>query len=197
MFENINIRTKILLGLSLVILLGLAAALVNISGLQEINNSLAKVADGDTPLLTELEKVDEVIRRVTMTTVVIVAVVIFLAIVIVLFLASSISSSINKVRDAAEDIAEGKLDKRIDVTSKDEVGELAAAFNRMADSLLQARRLPDNILRSMKDSLFVVDRKGNVVEANKAAVEALGFKKEELVGRPIKAIFKTAPREKR
>jgi PAS domain-containing protein len=92
------------------------------------------------------------------------------------------------VHIAAQIIA-GDYSVRAKVTGKDEIGELAASFNSMTDSLVEAQKLPKNILRSMKDSLFVVDTKGNITEANQAALDALGYKKEELVGAPISKVF--------
>jgi len=44
-----------------------------------------------------------------------------------------------KVRDAARLIGEGTLGKEIDITSKDELGDLAAAFNHMAQDLKMSR----------------------------------------------------------
>lgn len=161
MFRNLKIRTKILAGFLIPILIGVVAAFINIGDLGQIKGSL-----------------------------VIAVVAISLALVIGILLSHSISNSINSLRDAVQEVTQGNLDKRTDATSKDEVGQLAKAFNQMTESLLEARRLPDNILRSMKDSLFVVNNQGNIIEANQAALDVLGYKKEELVGRPIKDIFK-------
>lgn len=47
----------------------------------------------------------------------------------------SISRPLMKLKDAAEEIRGGKLDTRIDITSSDETGILADAFNRMVSQL--------------------------------------------------------------
>ncbi|MBK8266878.1 MAG: diguanylate cyclase [Planctomycetes bacterium] len=44
-------------------------------------------------------------------------------------------SPLNKLRDAARSIAQGALQARVHVKRNDEIGELAAAFNGMADTL--------------------------------------------------------------
>jgi len=105
-------------------------------------------------------------------------------------LARSISKPLGQLTRGAEIIGKGNLSYKIDIKSKDEIGELAASFNQMTDRLLEARRLPENILRSMKDTLFVVDTNGNIKEINQAAVDTLGFSKEELIGQPISKVFK-------
>ncbi|MBA4394864.1 MAG: hypothetical protein C0407_15035, partial [Desulfobacca sp.] len=46
-----------------------------------------------------------------------------------------ITNRLKKLRQSALIIAEGDLSHRVDIRSKDEIGELAQAFNRMADKL--------------------------------------------------------------
>lgn len=46
-----------------------------------------------------------------------------------------ISLSVNRIKDAALDIAAGNFNERIPVTGKDEISQLSSAFNFMADSL--------------------------------------------------------------
>lgn len=58
-----------------------------------------------------------------------------LAIFISIMLSGSISKSINSVKQGMRRIIDGHLDDRISIKSKDEIGELAAGFNSMAESL--------------------------------------------------------------
>jgi len=104
-------------------------------------------------------------------------------------LARSISKPLDQLTRGVEIIGKGNLDYKINIKSKDEIGELASSFNQMTDSLLKARRLPDNILRSMKDSLFVVDTKGNITEVNQAVLDLLGYTRKELIGKSITVVF--------
>jgi len=46
---------------------------------------------------------------------------------------------IRLLRDAAKDIGEGNLDKKVEIKSKDELGDLADAFNKMAKDLKESR----------------------------------------------------------
>ncbi len=52
-----------------------------------------------------------------------------------LWISTSISQPIQKLRNSALRMAEGAFDTRIKVTSKDEVGQLAHAFNYMAEQI--------------------------------------------------------------
>ena len=53
-------------------------------------------------------------------------------------LSRSITRSITKLRDAARKISEGKLNTKIEIKSKDEIGQLASVFNEMAAKLKES-----------------------------------------------------------
>ncbi len=61
-------------------------------------------------------------------------------------LASGISGPLQNLIAGTQDMARGKLHTRVRVTSKDEVGELAASFNAMAEELRDRR---ERLLRSL------------------------------------------------
>jgi signal transduction histidine kinase len=98
------------------------------------------------------------------------------------------------LRDAAKRISEGDLSQRVDVASRDEVGDLARAFNRMADAVgdrterlehaardLEARKNElarernrlDAMVHSMQDALVFYDDRGRVLLSNAAAAPLL------------------------
>lgn len=64
------------------------------------------------------------------------------AAVLVYMQSKRISKPIGEINRAARDIASGKFDQRVAVTSADEIGQLASSFNFMADSIeeLEATR---------------------------------------------------------
>jgi methyl-accepting chemotaxis protein len=68
------------------------------------------------------------------------------------WIARGIVRGVRQVLAAAEGIAEGDVDQRVDVTSKDEVGQMAAAFRRLIAYLEEAagsaRRIADGDLRA-------------------------------------------------
>lgn len=105
------------------------------------------------------------------------------------FILQIISKRIQNLHAVINAVSRGSIDKRAKVESHDEISKLAKDLNTMIESLVEARRLPENILRSMKDGLFVVDIKGNISEANQAILKMLGYAKEELIGKPISTIF--------
>ncbi|MFA5238509.1 MAG: ATP-binding protein [Phycisphaerae bacterium] len=61
--------------------------------------------------------------------------VIAIALLIGLYISLNISKPVEKLRDAAVEISKGKFDTTIDINSKNEIGELAGAFNKMIKHL--------------------------------------------------------------
>ncbi len=69
--------------------------------------------------------------------IVISAVVLLLAFVISYIVAQRMSRSLKSINQAAKNIASGNFKSRVHVTSKDEIGQLGATFNYMAEALQQ------------------------------------------------------------
>jgi len=60
------------------------------------------------------------------------------ALVIGVFSARSIAEPLTRMKHASAQIGKGNLDSRLEVNSRDELGDLADSFNRMADDLKQS-----------------------------------------------------------
>jgi PAS domain S-box-containing protein len=83
------------------------------------------------------------------------------------------------------EVGAGNLARQAPVSRLDEVGQLAVAFNRMLQDLAAttaSRDYVDNIIRSMGESLLVIDNTGAIRTANEAALTLLGFSEQELLG---------------
>ncbi|MDJ0835380.1 MAG: ATP-binding protein [Acidobacteriota bacterium] len=75
---------------------------------------------------------------------------------------------------------------------RDEIGELARAFNHMAAELRDTTVSKDyieSIIGSMNDALFVISHEGRVNLVNDAALLLLGYNEEELTGRPLEPLL--------
>lgn len=87
-----------------------------------------------------------------------------------------IFNPLRNLRLLLEDVARGRLHRRIPVTRSDEIGTLEASFNDMAEQLQQemsTRRTAENTLNQLKDNLEEeVSRKTRDLEEAKAAAEA-------------------------
>ncbi|HEY7397978.1 MAG TPA: diguanylate cyclase [Gaiellaceae bacterium] len=87
--------------------------------------------------LTPQRAIDDAARTAEMrlTTVLIVALLVFA--VVVFLLGRSVVTTLRQLADAADNIADGRLDERVDVRGNDEFAQLGGAFNRMAGQLQQ------------------------------------------------------------
>ena len=107
------------------------------------------------------------------------------ATLIALMLSRSILEPIRGVTHAARAMARGNLEQVVPVLSRDELGELAGAFNTMARTirefqqagtarLMRAQKTAQATIDSFPDPVVVVDPVGSVERANPAARRLLG-----------------------
>ena len=108
-----------------------------------------------------------------------------------LLLVRALSRPLLELQGAARALGRGDLGAQVPVRSRDELGELAQAFNSMARDLaartVSVARL-DNVIDSMAGALLIVDEQGRVASVNAAALELIGYARDELIGQPFEAI---------
>ncbi|WP_018922182.1 ATP-binding protein [Salsuginibacillus kocurii] len=92
------------------------------------------------------------------------------------FLSTRITAPLRKMRQVTLEVAEGKFDTKVPILTKDEIGQLANAFNRMRrelnrniNALNQEKEQFSRILTSMADGVITIDRKGKIVVTNPPA----------------------------
>lgn len=104
----------------------------------------------------------------------------------------SIVTPLRRLTRAAQDLSAGEPSERLPVDSEDEIGDLARAFNDVTESIQRrtvSRSYLNNILDSMAEMLFVVNRDGTIQRSNRAAQRHLGFEASELETMPITDLF--------
>ncbi len=108
------------------------------------------------------------------------------------WLSKSITDPIKKLTHMSWEIAAGRFDKTLKVTSRDEVGELTRAFNRMAarlkemiSQLTTQRDRMEVILSSMGDGIVVADSSRKITLLNSTAEKILGIVQANAIGHTI------------
>lgn len=76
-----------------------------------------------------------------------------LALGMVQLLARGMTSPLREMASAAREMARGGYDRRVAATSRDEVGELARAFNRMAADLAETERIRRDLIANVSHDL--------------------------------------------
>jgi two-component system phosphate regulon sensor histidine kinase PhoR len=116
-----------------------------------------------------------------------------IAVVIAILLALQISNTtitpLKRLTKTAGQIADGKLDQEIRVSSRDEVGTLARAFNQMMYRLrelvtliTEERDRLEVILATMNDGIMVIDQDKKVSMANQSAIRMLSIPNDKVSG---------------
>lgn len=111
------------------------------------------------------------------------------------FFASHIIAPIRNLKDAAQQIEKGNYDVSIKIENNDEVGNLVAAFNRMAKTILkQTSELREREERLMHFYNATIDgiylhKDGKTILVNKALEILTGFTTEELMQMQLNEII--------
>lgn len=78
---------------------------------------------------------------------------ILLCCVLGILIAGSVSDPVRKLAEGTRQLAKDNLDYRVDVRSRDEIGELADSFNKMAESLWDSRKRLQNYFFKVAQAL--------------------------------------------
>jgi len=106
---------------------------------------------------------------------------------------SLVASPIAKLTEGIKAIANKNYKERIHLNRKDEFGQLADAFNSMAEKLDQfehsnlarilfEKKRAETVINSLKDASIGIDSKGEILFANERALQLLHLKELEIVG---------------
>lgn len=108
-----------------------------------------------------------------------------------------ITSPIQKMREAAARIGEGRVGEMVEVHTGDELEELGTSLNRMSiqlhqlvSSLESSNQRNARILESIADGVFALDTHGRIVWFNPAAERITGWRKEDVIGRTADEILR-------
>ncbi|MFO8061167.1 MAG: ATP-binding protein [Bacillota bacterium] len=111
-------------------------------------------------------------------------------------LAGTITRPIRAITEKARQMASGNFDERIEVSSRDEIGELGSMFNYMAERLRhtladvsEEKRRLEVVLGNMADGVVALDAGGRVMLANPRAGEILNEDPPEMPGQSIRDLL--------
>ncbi len=155
------------------------------------SNELRKLSNELVDIYTNISNKNQ---RIILWTIILSGMVIFFAVLgIAFFVRVALLKPLKKFSDVAMEIGRGEIGSFIEVRSKDEIGQLAASFNKMTKDLQKttvSRDYLGNIIRHMTESLVVVDPDGNIITVNPKTLNILGYTEDELLGQPVRMIFK-------
>jgi two-component system, NtrC family, sensor histidine kinase KinB len=133
-------------------------------------------------ILATRENVQKITRDVTRLMVIGMAIALIISAYACYQLSRSVLQPILSVTKATRELGEGNLKQPVPVLSRDELGELARAFNKMAaqlqeyrqsttEELVRLHRTMETTLASFPDPIFVLNKEGRIELMNPAATE--------------------------
>jgi PAS domain S-box-containing protein len=110
----------------------------------------------------------------------------------IFYFPSKIVEPIKELTSRIKSISERKYDQKLEINRKDELGELASAFNLMAerlklyeakhiDQLLSEQKRMESLVHHLEDGVLLIDENKNVVVANKKILDITGLKESEII----------------
>jgi len=133
-----------------------------------------------------LDAVESAVQRVTVSIIIAMAVATVLVILAAWLISRLTTRPIRKLTTASRRISSGELGQKIAIEARDEVGELAHAFNEMSSRLKETvetisedRTRLASILDNMADGVIMADAEGNISLANQAAESLFNIKEPE------------------
>lgn len=109
---------------------------------------------------------------------------------------SVITDPINKFTEAIREISRKKYEHRIHIERQDEFGQMADAFNEMAErlqafessnlnKLMFEKNRAEAVINSLKDASIGIDKDDRILFANEQALQLLGITAGEFVGKKL------------
>lgn len=114
---------------------------------------------------------------------------------------SLVASPVASLTEGIKAIANKNYGQRIHLKRKDEFGDLANAFNSMAEKLdeyehsnlskiMFEKQRAETVINSLKDASIGIDNKGTVLFANQQALQLLNLKEQDIIGLPQEEVKK-------
>ncbi|OHC04772.1 MAG: hypothetical protein A3H23_04570 [Planctomycetes bacterium RIFCSPLOWO2_12_FULL_40_19] len=116
--------------------------------------------------------------------------------------AVSLSRPIRKLTHATERLADGDLGHKVELSRKDEIGILADSFDTMRirlgkllKSIEEGKKEWESTFDSVRDIIALYGKDQRLIRCNKALLEGLNVKSEEIIGKKYFEIFNQIKKE--
>ncbi|MDI3320432.1 HAMP domain-containing sensor histidine kinase [Pinibacter soli] len=114
---------------------------------------------------------------------------------------SYVSGPLSKLNEAIKALSDKNYNYRVHINRKDEFGELAQAFNTMAEKLdeyehsnlatiLFEKQRAETVIQTMKDASLGIDVNGKVLFANRQALQLLNLKEVDVINKSQEEVGK-------
>jgi len=138
----------------------------------------------------------------------------FIVVAVATYITQGITKPIRDLVGVSRGIGRGDLSRRVDITSSDEIGQLAEAFNQMAEELEESYKtlekkveertrelkstkdFTENILESLSAGIFVVNKDLMITSWNRDMELRYSISRNKALGKNLNEIFENIKNEK-
>jgi PAS domain S-box-containing protein len=162
-------------------------------GTVRIGFSPARIAEDTMAIRAETEvHINRALKQIRINVVLTAAFVLLLSIVCGIIISRQLALPVKALASVSRKVSEGDLSQRLEEMPRNELGDVAASFNRMTENLQRttvSRNYVEGIVSSLMSAVIVTDPVGRVQMTNRAARDLLGFREREMLNRPIEDIL--------
>jgi PAS domain S-box-containing protein len=90
---------------------------------------------------------------------------------------------------AAQRMIGGDMSQAIQLDSRDELGDVARSFNRVANALISSSAYRQAVVDNAVDAIITLGDDGTIDSVNPAAARIFGYDADEMTGRPIQLLL--------
>ncbi len=119
------------------------------------------IMNGDIMLIVSTDSISKRKKKIWLTALLVSGVIFLIGMLIGLWLSRNISHPVLALRKAAKRVGEGDLNSEVKSRSKDEIGELATAFNNMVKDI---KKLTDLTLAQEKEKQLLLESQNDALE---------------------------------
>ena len=167
---------------------------IQLENIDHLNNQLTAIENKFSYTLGEGSRwLENIIFKLLLSIAIIVE---FTGILLTTLIGIRISRNIKVMNKIASKIGQSDFSERVNISSKDELGQLAMSFNTMIDELDQhdkKRQLLEkkfrSILESAPDAMVLADQEGAIVMINAQTEKMFGYPKSEVIGKHVQLLI--------
>lgn len=157
---------------------------------------------GAVSLVASMEEQFDTINRINQIFIAGILIALAFTAVLGIILSTTITNPIKEITKKAAAMAEGNFNQVVRISSNDELGQLAHAFNHMTNRLKEALSSNEeeknklaSILANMSDGVVATDELGKVIVMNRRAKQMLQVKESDVMGIDIAELLNMTKRE--
>ncbi|MCS4485475.1 cell wall metabolism sensor histidine kinase WalK [Staphylococcus americanisciuri] len=124
----------------------------------------------------DLRSIDDTNNVIAITILITAVIFLIITTIFAFFLSTRITNPLRQLKTQAQEIAKGHYNKQVYVQTKDEIGELAIAFNQMnhhiqnhIDALTTSKNIRDTLINSMAQGVLGINHQRQIILSNNLA----------------------------